>query len=84
MYSTERTLEDYEKVYCVYQSMMKFDPATDKRFIFRKDFRKYEMFRNPQVNKTVQVCDPLLTPWVCGHSNFSRQKWSTSVWPTRS
>jgi len=47
-YGIERTLEDYEKVYCVYQSMMKFDPATDKRFIFRKDFRKYEMFRNPQ------------------------------------
>jgi len=50
-------LEDHEKVYQVYQNMLQFDPVTDKRFIFRKDFRKYEMFRNPQQFFPVEMVD---------------------------
>lgn len=57
---SERTLEDHEKVYQVYQNMLQFDPVTDKRFIFRKDFRKYEMFRNPQVSSLWQ------SAWIAG------------------
>ncbi|XP_067005585.2 growth factor receptor-bound protein 10 [Anabrus simplex] len=47
-FGLERSLEDHEDVLSVYHDMQTFGRQTEKRFIFRKDFRKYEFFHNPQ------------------------------------
>ncbi|XP_046396922.1 growth factor receptor-bound protein 14-like [Ischnura elegans] len=44
----ERSLEDHEDVLAVHHEMEAFGRRSEKRFIFRKDFRKYEFFHNPQ------------------------------------
>jgi hypothetical protein len=46
---TERSLEDHEEVLAVYHDMETNGKHTEKRFIFRKDFCKYEFFHSPQV-----------------------------------
>ncbi|KDR11446.1 Growth factor receptor-bound protein 10, partial [Zootermopsis nevadensis] len=62
----ERSLEDHEEVLAVYD--MEVDGRqTEKRFIFRKDFRKYEFFHNPQQFFPADMvdtagCDQLLEP----------------------
>lgn len=44
----ERSLEDHEEVLAVHRDTDSCDSHITKRFIFRKDFRKYEFFHNPQ------------------------------------
>ncbi|XP_048505099.1 growth factor receptor-bound protein 14-like isoform X3 [Athalia rosae] len=44
----ERSLEDHEDVLSVHRDMESFAPQYERRFIFRKDFRKYEFFHDPQ------------------------------------
>lgn len=46
----ERSLEDHEEVLAVYRDMESVAKQQNKRFVFRKDFRKYEFFHNPQVS----------------------------------
>ncbi|XP_063223736.1 growth factor receptor-bound protein 14-like isoform X2 [Bacillus rossius redtenbacheri] len=53
----ERTLEDHEDVLRVHRNMEVFGKHTEKRFIFRKDFRKYEFFHNPQQFFPVDMVD---------------------------
>jgi len=43
-YQLERGLEHHEMIYSIYKTWSADD---DGRFIFRKDFSKYELFRNP-------------------------------------
>jgi hypothetical protein len=45
----ERSLEDHEEVLAVYD-MEANGKHTEKRFVFRKDFLKYEFFHSPQVS----------------------------------
>uniref|UniRef100_A0A1B6MKK1 SH2 domain-containing protein n=2 Tax=Graphocephala atropunctata TaxID=36148 RepID=A0A1B6MKK1_9HEMI len=44
----ERNLEDHEEVLAVHRELEAYSQHSPKRFIFRKDFRKYEFFANPQ------------------------------------
>lgn len=44
----ERCLEDHEEVLVVHHSMDVLATLSEKRFVFRKDFRKYEFFHSPQ------------------------------------
>ncbi|KAG8233019.1 hypothetical protein J437_LFUL013688 [Ladona fulva] len=44
----ERSVEDHEDVLGVHHDMEAFGRRSKKRFVFRKDFRKYEFFHNPQ------------------------------------
>jgi len=44
----ERNLEDHEEVLAVHRELEAFSHHSAKRFVFRKDFRKYEFFSNPQ------------------------------------
>lgn len=43
-FNIERSLEDHE---CVHQIHRSWGSKEDNRFYFRKDFRKYELFKNP-------------------------------------
>lgn len=52
---TERTVEDHEDILQVYKHMESYPRTVTKRFIFRKDFRKYEVFSNPQVSIILHV-----------------------------
>ncbi|XP_034241907.1 growth factor receptor-bound protein 14-like, partial [Thrips palmi] len=44
----ERSLEDHEDVLSVHRDMQSFCKYSDRRFVFRKDYRKYEFFADPQ------------------------------------
>lgn len=44
----ERSLEDHEDVLSVHRDMQSFCKYSDRRFVFRKDYRKYEFFNDPQ------------------------------------
>ncbi|XP_052127414.1 growth factor receptor-bound protein 14 [Frankliniella occidentalis] len=44
----ERSLEDHEDVLSVHRDMQAFCRYSERRFVFRKDYRKYEFFHNPQ------------------------------------
>lgn len=46
----ERSLEDHEDVLSVHRDMQSFCRYSDRRFVFRKDYRKYEFFSDPQVS----------------------------------
>ncbi|GLH05976.1 Growth factor receptor-bound protein 10 [Gryllus bimaculatus] len=49
-FGLERNLEDHEEVLAAHWDMQcSFGRRAEKRFVFRKDFRKYEFFHNPQV-----------------------------------
>ncbi|PNF32589.1 hypothetical protein B7P43_G00336, partial [Cryptotermes secundus] len=54
----ERSLEDHEEVLAVYHDMETNGKHTDKRFIFRKDFCKYEFFHSPQQFFPTDMVDP--------------------------
>ncbi|XP_049822455.1 growth factor receptor-bound protein 14 isoform X2 [Aethina tumida] len=43
----ERVMEDHEHVLAVYRDMHQFARPKNFRFIFRKDYRKYEFFSSP-------------------------------------
>ncbi|KAK7864569.1 hypothetical protein R5R35_007337 [Gryllus longicercus] len=48
-FGLERNLEDHEEVLAAHWDMQcSFGRRAEKRFVFRKDFRKYEFFHNPQ------------------------------------
>lgn len=47
-FGLERNLEDHEEVLAVYRDMESVAKQQNKRFVFRKDFRKYEFFHDPQ------------------------------------
>lgn len=47
---TERLLEDHEYVLSAHRDMQSYSRHADVRFIFRKDYRKYEFFHHPQVS----------------------------------
>ena len=49
----ERGIEHHELVCQVYNV---WTPADEGRFYFRKDFAKYELFRNPTVSATFARC----------------------------
>ncbi|KAL0277009.1 UNVERIFIED_CONTAM: hypothetical protein PYX00_004443 [Menopon gallinae] len=53
----ERSLEDHEDVLSTYHNMESFAKSTAKRFVFRKDFIKYEFFHNPQQFFPVNMID---------------------------
>ncbi|XP_069700434.1 growth factor receptor-bound protein 14-like isoform X2 [Periplaneta americana] len=55
----ERSLEDHEEVLTVYHNMEALGKHTDKRFVFRKDFRKYEFFHSPQQFFPADMVDPM-------------------------
>lgn len=44
----ERILEDHEDVLSAHRDMENYSRYAETRFIFRKDFRKYEFFHNPE------------------------------------
>lgn len=46
--SLERVVEDHEDILQVYKHMESYPKPIVKKFIFRKDFRKYEVFTDPQ------------------------------------
>lgn len=46
----ERSLEDHEDVLSVHRDMQTFCKYSERRFVFRKDYRKYEFFHNPLVS----------------------------------
>lgn len=49
-YVAERVVEDHEDILQVYKHMESYPKPIVKKFIFRKDFRKYEVFTDPQVS----------------------------------
>jgi len=53
----ERSLEDHEEVLAVYD-MEANGKHTEKRFVFRKDFLKYEFFHSPQQFFPADMVDP--------------------------
>ncbi|KAK6618567.1 hypothetical protein RUM43_012958 [Polyplax serrata] len=53
----ERSLEDHEDVLSTYHNMESFARNTSKRFVFRKNFIKYEFFPNPQQFFPVNMID---------------------------
>lgn len=59
----ERHLEDHESVYQIHKSWASMD---NNRFVFRKEFRKYDFFVNPSVS-FCHVTDFLdyLTIFIC-------------------
>ena len=56
----ERGLEHHELICQVYNM---WTPADEGRFYFRKDFSKYELFRNPTVSVNLQSLCSLLCIW---------------------
>ncbi|XP_046983432.1 growth factor receptor-bound protein 14-like [Schistocerca americana] len=44
----ERSLEDHEEVLAVHHDVQSFGRREAKKFVFRKDFSKYEFFHSPQ------------------------------------
>ena len=52
VFLAERTMEDHEGILGIYK---RWSHATNNRFHFRKDFRKYEIFQNPGVSCAVNI-----------------------------
>ena len=51
----ERSLEDHEDVLSVYRDMQSFCKYSERRFVFRKDYRKYEFLHNPEVIEILRL-----------------------------
>ncbi|XP_070293193.1 growth factor receptor-bound protein 10 [Salvelinus sp. IW2-2015] len=67
----ERCLEDHELVVQVQASM-----TSDSKFLFRKNYDKYEFFRNPLPSKVRSECKELRM--LCAEDEQSRTCWMTA------
>lgn len=52
---TERSLEDHEDILAVHRELEMFTSDQERRFYFREDFLKYELFVNPKVSAKSRV-----------------------------
>nr|XP_018914354.1 PREDICTED: growth factor receptor-bound protein 14-like isoform X2 [Bemisia tabaci] len=69
----ERSLEDHEDVFLAHREMEMYPLRSAKRFVFRKDFRKYEFFRNPQQFFPADMMD------LSNHNDFLLSKSNSSI-----
>lgn len=55
VFVAERLLEDHEYVLSASRDMRGYSRHAQFRYVFRKEYRKYEFFHNPQVSKTIII-----------------------------
>ena len=67
---SERNLEDHEIVYHIYRS---WGNTEGNKFFFKKDYRKYELFQNPNVSTSIKrfKCRPLKNIKVLGRARIN-------------